>query len=89
MSSDRLKRGYRQNGRGVSAVLDQDSLARAYIVDVSVVDLDDQQERLLNLAINKVSGGWNDEALASLLADLQMSREDLALPGLKRMSSVT
>ncbi|WP_238807732.1 ParB N-terminal domain-containing protein [Paenibacillus sp. EKM212P] len=48
---------------------------------VSVVDLDDQQERLLNLALNKVSGRWDDEALYRLLDDLQMSGADLALSG--------
>ncbi|MNW54913.1 ParB N-terminal domain-containing protein [Paenibacillus polymyxa] len=37
---------------------------------VSVVDLDDQQERLLNLALDKVSGRWDDEALYRLLDDL-------------------
>lgn len=48
---------------------------------VSVVDLDDQQERLLNIALNKVSGRWDDEALARLLADLQTSGADLTLSG--------
>jgi ParB-like chromosome segregation protein Spo0J len=37
---------------------------------VSVVDLDDQQEKLLNLALNKVSGSWDDEALYRLLGEL-------------------
>lgn len=50
-------------------------------LEVSVVDLDDQQERLLNIALNKVSGRWDDEALARLLADLQMSGADMALTG--------
>lgn len=48
---------------------------------VSVVDLDDQQERLLNVALNKVSGQWDDEALARLLADLQTNGADLELSG--------
>ncbi|MHA2856912.1 transcriptional regulator [Paenibacillus lautus] len=48
---------------------------------VSVVDLDDQQERLLNLALNKVSGSWDDEALARLLDDLQENGADLSLSG--------
>ncbi|MBJ6360854.1 ParB N-terminal domain-containing protein [Paenibacillus sp. GCM10012307] len=48
---------------------------------VSVVDLDDQQERLLNLALNKVSGLWDDEALAMLIGELQVSGADLALSG--------
>lgn len=33
-------------------------------MEVSVVNLDDEQERLLNLALNKVSGRWDDETLA-------------------------
>ena len=48
---------------------------------VSVVNLDDQQERLLNLALNKVSGRWDDEALARLLEELQESGADLELSG--------
>lgn len=48
---------------------------------VSVVDLDDQQEKLLNLALNKVSGNWDDEALYRLLDDLQVSGANLALSG--------
>ncbi|WP_339294356.1 site-specific DNA-methyltransferase [Paenibacillus sp. FSL W7-1279] len=48
---------------------------------VSVVDLDDQQERLLNLALNKVSGRWDEEALGRLLDELQESGTDLYLSG--------
>lgn len=50
-------------------------------LEVSVVDLDDQQERLLNLALNKVDGRWDDEALAKLLEELQDSGADLNLSG--------
>lgn len=50
-------------------------------LSVSVVDLDDQQERLLNLALNKVSGRWDEEALARLLDELQESGADLYLSG--------
>ena len=39
-------------------------------VDVSVVDLDDVQERQLNIALNKIEGGWDEEKLAALLAEL-------------------
>jgi ParB-like chromosome segregation protein Spo0J len=46
-------------------------------VAVSIVDLDDQQERLLNLALNKVSGRWDDQALARLLEELQEAGADL------------
>jgi len=50
-------------------------------LEVSVVDLDDQQEKLLNIALNKVSGRWDDEALARLLDDLQVSGADVSLSG--------
>lgn len=39
-------------------------------VDVSVVDLDETQERQLNVALNKIEGGWDEEKLAALLAEL-------------------
>ena len=48
---------------------------------VSVVNLDDQQERLLNIALNKVSGRWDDEALTQLLVELQEAGEDISLSG--------
>ncbi|ASA21973.1 site-specific DNA-methyltransferase [Paenibacillus donghaensis] len=48
---------------------------------VSVVNLDPERERLLNLALNKVSGRWDDEALAQLLGELQEGGADLALSG--------
>ncbi|GIQ67443.1 transcriptional regulator [Xylanibacillus composti] len=50
-------------------------------LDVSVVDLDEQQERLLNLALNKVSGRWDEEALAQLLTELQAEGAELDLSG--------
>jgi DNA modification methylase len=49
--------------------------------DVSVVDLDATQERLLNLAHNKVKGRWDQEALAELLGELQAGGGDVALSG--------
>ena len=39
-------------------------------VDVSVVDLDPMQERQLNVALNKIEGGWDEEKLGTLLAEL-------------------
>lgn len=39
-------------------------------VDVSVVDLDETQEKQLNIALNKIQGGWDEEKLSALLADL-------------------
>lgn len=50
-------------------------------LEVSVVDLDDDQEKLLNLALNKVSGRWDEGALAWLLEELQENGADLTLSG--------
>lgn len=47
-------------------------------VDVSVVDLDETQERQLNVALNKIEGGWDEEKLAELLVELG---EDATLTG--------
>ena len=47
-------------------------------VDVSVVDLDETQERQLNVALNKVEGGWDEEKLGDLSAELG---EDATLTG--------
>ena len=47
-------------------------------VDVSVVDLDETQERQLNVALIKVEGGWDVEMLGDLLAELG---EDATLTG--------
>ncbi len=47
-------------------------------VDVSVVDLDPMQERQLNVALNKIEGGWDEEKLGALLAELG---EDATLTG--------
>lgn len=42
-------------------------------IDVVVVDLDKQREKALNLAMNKISGSWDDAALAALLTELKDS----------------
>ncbi|MEN1969008.1 site-specific DNA-methyltransferase [Lentibacillus sp. N15] len=39
-------------------------------VDVSVVDLSLTKEKALNIALNKISGQWDDEKLATLLQEL-------------------
>ena len=51
-------------------------------VPVTYLDLTIEQARVLNLALNKISGSWDDALLARLLADLQASPEiDLTLSG--------
>jgi DNA modification methylase len=50
-------------------------------VPVTYLDLSIEQARLLNLALNKISGSWDDQLLARMLADLQASEVDLSLSG--------
>src|SRR5699024_5049711 len=39
-------------------------------IEVSVVDLTEAQEKALNVALNKISGQWDEEKLQELLAEL-------------------
>lgn len=51
-------------------------------VPVVYVDLSMEQARLLNLALNKVAGSWDEELLARLLAELQdVPGVDISLSG--------
>ena len=51
-------------------------------VPVTYLDLSVEQARLLNLALNRISGSWDEQLLARLMADLQASPDvDLALSG--------
>ncbi|MCP3742781.1 site-specific DNA-methyltransferase, partial [Rossellomorea sp. BNER] len=51
-------------------------------VHVSVVDLDDHSEKSLNLALNKISGDWDEEKLYELLNELQENQDiDISLTG--------
>src|SRR5690606_23577359 len=40
-------------------------------IEVSVVDLDEAEERALNVALNKIEGEWDQEKLRELLAGLE------------------
>jgi ParB-like chromosome segregation protein Spo0J len=44
-------------------------------VDVSVVELDLEKEKTLNLALNKISGDWDDEKLGQLLKELTQNAD--------------
>ncbi|MCY9286775.1 ParB N-terminal domain-containing protein, partial [Bacillus licheniformis] len=48
---------------------------------VSVVNLDEAEEKALNLALNKISGDWDDYKLEQVLEDLQHNNFDLSLTG--------
>lgn len=50
-------------------------------VDCVVVDIDDNKEKALNVALNKISGECDDEKLADLLKELQLSGYDTSLTG--------
>ena len=45
------------------------------------VDLRAEQSHLLNLALNRISGDWDEQLLARMLADLQASAVDLEVSG--------
>ena len=47
-------------------------------VPVHWVDLDEDSEKALNIALNKISGDWDDELLAQLLTDLEKTGQELA-----------
>lgn len=51
-------------------------------VDVSAVDLSLEQEKALNLALNKIRGDWSDDKLAEILEELQKVPDfDIGLTG--------
>lgn len=50
-------------------------------VDCVIVDLDEAKEKALNIALNKISGEWDNDLLASLLKDLDGSGYDITLTG--------
>ena len=50
-------------------------------VGVSVVDLDKNSEKALNIALNKIKGAWDDDKLADLLQGLKAEDYDLGLTG--------
>ena len=45
--------------------------------EVSVVDLTETDEKRLNIALNKITGEWDDEKLAALLSDIISSGADV------------
>lgn len=50
-------------------------------VDCVVVELTEENEKALNIALNKISGEWDKEKLALLIADLQGADFDVSLTG--------
>ena len=50
-------------------------------VECVVVEMDADKEKALNIALNKISGEWDKEKLALLIADLQGAEFDVSLTG--------
>lgn len=50
-------------------------------VPCSVVDLDKTREQALNIALNKITGSWDDQKLADLLLALEKQQFDVSLTG--------
>ncbi|MFB8734123.1 hypothetical protein ACEQPO_09735 [Bacillus sp. SL00103] len=48
---------------------------------VSVVSLNEQDEKALNIVLNKIDGEWDEYKLTELLKDLEGSGYDLSLTG--------
>jgi len=50
-------------------------------VECVVVEMDESKEKALNVALNKISGDWDKDKLALLIADLQGEDFDVSLTG--------
>jgi len=50
-------------------------------IDCVVIDIDKTREKALNVALNKVTGEWNQELLADLIKDLQSLDYDVSFTG--------
>ena len=50
-------------------------------VDVSIIDVDQTKEKALNIALNKISGVWDNDKLAEILSCLIAEDYDVTLTG--------
>ncbi|SFS05839.1 site-specific DNA-methyltransferase [Anaeromicropila populeti] len=50
-------------------------------IDCIVIAIDKTKEKALNIALNKITGSWNEELLADLLKDIEASDFDLSKTG--------
>lgn len=46
-----------------------------------IIDIDESKEKALNVALNKISGSWDEDKLMSLITDLEGSDFDVSLTG--------
>ncbi|MDI6617882.1 MAG: site-specific DNA-methyltransferase [Clostridiales bacterium] len=57
-------------------------------VDVSVVDLDQNKEKALNIALNKIQGDWDEEKLNELISELDDATLELTGFGAKEIEEL-
>ncbi|WP_444643572.1 site-specific DNA-methyltransferase [Caproiciproducens sp. R1] len=50
-------------------------------VECVVIEMDEEKEKALNIALNKISGDWDKDKLALIIADLQGADFDVSLTG--------
>ena len=50
-------------------------------IECVVIHIDEDQEKALNIALNKISGSWDENKLMSLITDLEASYFDVSLTG--------
>lgn len=50
-------------------------------ITVSVVSLDEDKEKALNIALNKISGDWDEEKLEKVLSELKEANFDMSFTG--------
>lgn len=50
-------------------------------IEVSVVDLSEEEEKAFNVALNKINGQWDDEKLSELLREISNSDIDVLITG--------
>lgn len=52
-------------------------------IDCVIIEVSEEKEKALNIALNKISGDWDTDKLALLITDLQGSDLDVSLTGFK------
>lgn len=50
-------------------------------IECVIIDIDESKEKALNVALNKISGSWDEDKLMSLITDLEASYFDVSLTG--------
>lgn len=50
-------------------------------IDCVIIEVSEEKEKALNIALNKISGDWDTDKLALLITDLQRSDFDVSLTG--------